>query len=185
MREVFYGVISQGVAPYFLPMNEKICTFFGHRKIDTTEKLRNTVKHEILNAINCGCRVFYFGGYGEFDALCFNTVTDIKKEYPHFVLKLIYCVPRENQLRKRTRYFTPESFDDVVYLQPRFEGWYKSIYFRNCAMVDESSYIIFYTEERNDSGAYKTYKYAHRQAKSKTVVNLFNTNCVQEIHTAT
>ena len=33
-----------------------------------------------MNAINCGCRTFYFGGYGEFDTLCHETVTKIKEE---------------------------------------------------------------------------------------------------------
>ena len=56
---------------------------------------------------------------------------------------------------------------------PAFEGWYKSIYFRNCAMIDKSDFIIFYAEEREDSGAYKAYKYAKKK-KGKRLINLFD-----------
>ena len=69
------------------------------------------------------------------------------------------------------RYFSREDYDDVIYL-PAFSGWYKSIYFRNCAMIDESDVVIFYAEEREDSGAYKAYSYAKKK-KGKKIINLF------------
>ena len=70
------------------------------------------------------------------------------------------------------RYFNPENYDEVTYLMPSFEGWYRSIYFRNCAMIDQSDVVIFYTEVRKNSGAYKTYKYA-KEKKDKRIVNLW------------
>ncbi len=75
-------------------------------------------------------------------------------------------------MRRRVRYFNREDYDDVTYLEPSFEGWYKSIYFRNCAMVDKSDYVIFYSEKREGSGAYKTYRYAEKKS-GKVVVNLY------------
>ena len=65
-------------------------------------------------------------------------------------------------------------FRTQTHLMPSFEGWYKSIYFRNCAMIDESDVVIFYAEERENSGAYKAYKYA-KGKKEKHVVNLWST----------
>ena len=53
-------------------MNDKICSFFGHRDVEITEKLYDITYVEILNAIELGCRTFYFGGYGDFDGLCFS-----------------------------------------------------------------------------------------------------------------
>ena len=172
MREVFYGVISQGVAPYFFIMEEKICSFFGHREITLTERLESLLTIEIFNAICLGCNVFYFGGYGEFDRLCYETVTEIKTENPNLHIKRVYCVAQESYLRKKVRYFNPSDYDEVIYLQPSFEGWYKSIYFRNCAMIDKSDFIIFYAEERERSGAYKAYKYA-KAKKKPNIVNIF------------
>lgn len=172
MREVFYGVISQGVAPYFIMEQYRICSFFGHRDVEITDRLYATTAAEILKSVELGCRVFYFGGYGNFDGLCYEIVTAIRKEKPWLEIKRIYCVAQERYLRKRIRYFNREDYDGIVYLTPSFEGWYKSIYFRNRAMIDESDLIIFYAEERKSSGAYKALKYAQSK-KGKRVVNLF------------
>ena len=172
MREVFYGVISQGVAPHFFIMENKICSFFGHRDVEITENLYARTYAEILKAVDFGCRIFYFGGFGDFDELCYKIVTKIKEEKPELQIKRVYCVTQEGYLRKKSRYFKRDDYDEIIFLIPSFEGWYKSIYFRNCAMIDESNFVIFYAEERENSGAYKAYKYAKKQ-KGKTVVNIY------------
>ena len=170
MREVFYGVISQEVAPYFF-MEEKICSFFGHRKIDMTDRLYTVITAEIMKAIEMGCHTFYFGGYGDFDDICYNIVTKIKDKNTELKIKRIYCVSQERYLYKNTRYFNSENYDEIIYLPPSFEGWYKSIYFRNCAMIDQSDLIIFYAENKENSGAYKAYKYAKK--KNKYIINIW------------
>ena len=149
----------------------KICSFFGHKDTEISTELYARTKEQILRAIELGCRTFYFGGYSSFDELCYTIVTQIKNEQPQLQIKRIYCVAMEKYLRKRVRYFTPESYDEIIYLMPSFEGWYKSIYFRNCAMIDASDFVIFYAEERESSGAYKAYKYA--KSKKKATVNLY------------
>ncbi|MBO5363228.1 MAG: hypothetical protein J6A46_02755 [Clostridia bacterium] len=150
----------------------KICSFFGHREIEITEKLYARTTDEIWKSVDFGCRIFYFGGYGDFDKLCYKIVNKIKQENPQLGLKLVYCVPQELYLRKKSHYFKSEDYDEIIYLTPSFESWYKSIYFRNCAMIDKSDFIIFYAEDRKDSGAYKAYKYAKRQ-KGKLLSNLW------------
>lgn len=42
-------------------------------------------------------------------------------------------------------------------------------------MIDASDYVIFYAEERAESGAYKAYKYA-KGKKGKHIVNLYLKN---------
>ena len=148
------------------------CSFFGHREITVTDELRLAVRQEISAYINNGCKIFYFGGYGEFDRLCYETLTEIKEALGLSDLKRIYCVSQERYLRKRTRYFDPDDYDELTYLVPAFEGWYKSIYYRNLAMIDASDAVLFYAEERADSGAYKAYKYAKKK-KNKLIVNLY------------
>lgn len=150
---------------------DKVCSFFGHREVEITEELTEKTINEIAKAIEDGCRTFYFGGYSDFDDLCYKIVTKIKAENPNLELKRVYCVSQEKYLRKKVRYFNKEDYDDVVYLMPSFEGWYKSIYFRNCAMIDDSDLVIFYCEENPNSGAYKAYKYAIKSKKK--VINLF------------
>ena len=171
MREVFCGVISQGVAPYFF-MEEKICSFFGHREIEITDKLRADIQKSVEQAIECGCTVFYFGGYGDFDELCRRIVSKIKEDAPGKGLRSVYCVSQEKYLRKSARCFNREDYDEIIYLQPSFDWWYKSIYFRNCAMIDKSCFIVFYAKESKNSGAYKAYKYA-MNTTNKTIINLY------------
>ena len=111
-------------------MNEKmICSFFGHREVNISDELRSVLKEKISKVISMGCQTFYFGGYGDFDALCYETVSIISKENPHLNIKKVYCVSQEKYLRKKVRYFNPEDYDEVIYLTPSFDGWYKSIYF--------------------------------------------------------
>ncbi len=151
-------------------MEDKICTFFGHRDIELTENLKNSIYNEVLKAIEFGCTIFYFGGYSKYDFLCLDIVNEIKNKF-NYKITTVYCVSQERFLRKKTPYFDRNYYDSVTYLISSFEGWYKSIYFRNLAMIDASSYIIFLVEERENSGAYKAYKYATKQ-KDKTIVNL-------------
>ncbi|MBQ8352091.1 MAG: hypothetical protein IJY20_08645 [Clostridia bacterium] len=153
-------------------MEEKICSFFGHRDVLIHDQLYELTATAIMRAIYIGCRTFYFGGYGDFDKLCHKIVTNIQNQTPSLHIKRIYCVSQERYLRKPVRYFNREDYDEVIYLIPSFEGWYKSIYFRNRAMIDKSDMIIFYAESKADSGAYKAYQYAKRK-KDKLVVNLW------------
>ena len=148
------------------------CSFFGHREITATDELRSAVRREIASYIERGCKIFYFGGYGEFDRLCYETLTEIKEALSLDGIKRVYCVSQERYLRKRTRYFDPDDYDELAYLAPAFEGWYKSIYYRNLAMRDASDAVLFFCEERAISGAYKAYKYAIKK-KDKLITNLY------------
>jgi len=147
-------------------MEDKICSFFGHREIEETEALKESLTAEILKTIDLGCRTFYFGGFGEFDALAHKTVTQIKNLRPEIPIKRLFCVQSEYYLRKKHKYINLDEYEDVIYVEPSFMGWYKRIYFRNCAMIDKSDYVIFYAENRNDSGAYKAQKYAKKNKKN-------------------
>ena len=152
---------------------DKICSFFGHRNVEESQELTALARAEIVKAINFGCRTFYFGGFGDWDSLCHKIVTEMKEEYPRLNIKRLFCVTQERYIRKRARYYNLDDYEDFIYLAPSFEGWYKSIYFRNCAMIDQSDYVIFYAEERADSGAYKAFKHAKKQ-KDKIIKNLYN-----------
>ena len=152
-------------------MEDKVCSFFGHREIMLTEELYATTLTEIKKSVDLGCRVFYFGGFGEFDDLCYQIVTKLKEDCPSLHIRRIYCVPQEKQLRK-ARWMTEGKYDDIIFLIPKLTGWYRSIFFRNCAMIDGSDVVIFYAENRAESGAYKAYHYALTK-KDKTLVNVY------------
>ena len=68
---------------------EKTCCFFGHRKIDETEELKNNLRGIIEKLIvNEKVDTFFFGSKSQFDDLCHKIVTELKEKYPH--LKRIY-----------------------------------------------------------------------------------------------
>ena len=56
----------------------KICSFFGHRKIDITEELKQKVKEVIEDLIvNHNVLTFLFGSRSDFDYLCHLVVTEL------------------------------------------------------------------------------------------------------------
>ena len=155
-------------------INNKICSFFGHSNITITDALRKQVASNIQQLINLGFNVFYFGGFSEFDEFCFEIVTKFKNILTNVNIIRIFCVWQEKYLTKKTPRFNCDNYDKIVYLTPTFEGWYKSIYFRNCAMIDKSDFILFYVNNKESSGAYKAYKYA--LSKKKSFINLTQIN---------
>ena len=157
---------------FFIMKDCKICSFFGHRKMEITDQLYESAYSEIVKSIQLGCRTFYFGGYSDFDDLCYSIVTSIKQKETQLNIERVYCVAQERYLYKKAGCFNREDYDKVVYLIPSFNGWYKSIYFRNCAMIDDSDVVIFCVENRENSGAYKAFKYAKKK-KDKVIVNIW------------
>ena len=86
-------------------IEEKICSFFGHRDTKPTDELYEKTASAITKALELGYRTFYFGGYGSFDELCHKIVTNIKDESSELNIKRIYCISQERYLRKNVPYF--------------------------------------------------------------------------------
>ena len=150
-------------------MRVNICSCFGHSEIEITEQLRSDVKTKIEDmVVNENYRIFYFGGFGLFDDLCHQVVSELKQKYPD--IKRVYCLsdPRHQRISKRPRWLKDEDYEEFVYLDLEFDWWYQRIYFRNVEMVNQSDYVLFYVCNRNNSGAYKIYQYAKKIKKSFT-----------------
>lgn len=147
--------------------NNKICSFFGHRYIDISTELENKVKSTILKLITIkNINTFYFGGFGEFDKLCWETTTEIKQSYPF--IKRVYCLEDERYLRsnKRPKYLKTEDYEEFIYLSLSYDYWYTRIYYRNCEMIKHSDYTVFYVYNTENSGAYKALQYAVKNKKN-------------------
>ena len=147
-----------------------ICSFFGHSKIDDYDAVYKIAYDAILQKIVDGFRIFYFGGFGDFDFMCHKIVSKIKYENPQYSIQRIFCVPQEKDLRKLKAWQNKDNYEEIIYLQPNFDYWYKSIYYRNCAMIDNSSHIIFYVVRKCNSGAYKALSYAKSHKKEYTLL---------------
>ena len=150
----------------------KNCSVFGHSKIEITKELEDKLFATFEDLIKQGCKYFYFGGFGEFDNLCHKVISKLKANYPH--IQRFYCLSDPTHLRvdKRTKWLKKEDYEEFVYLDLDFDWWYTRIYYRNCAMIDRSDVVVFYVEEKNDSGAYKAFKYAKQN--KKIIVNMCN-----------
>lgn len=146
------------------------CCFFGHRKITTTENLIEKLSKEIERLIvNENCTRFLFGGFGEFDELCFQTAKKLKSEKYNFI-NLTYCCTDEKDLRRKKISAYYSKFDNVIYLPLDFDYWYTRIYYRNLEIIKNSNFAIFYVTNTENSGAYKILTYAKTQ--KITIINL-------------
>lgn len=150
----------------------KICSVFGHSDIEQTEDLKNKINLEcerLIKEENVG--LFYFGGFGNFDDLCWQVVTELKKKYTNIVR--IFCLsdPKYQNKLKRPKWLRDEDFEEFVYFDLDFDYWYTRIYYRNCEIINRSDYVIFYVERTTNSGAYKAMKYAIK--KKKIIINLY------------
>ncbi len=140
-----------------------ICSVFGHRDIE--DDINEIALYNFFKGllVDKGITTFYFGGFGDFDALCHKLISCLKADFPY--IRRVYCLTDERHLRpnKRPAYLTEETYEDFIFLAPDFNGWYKRIYFRNLEMIKASDFILFYAKPRPDSGAYKAYLYAKKQ----------------------
>ena len=176
-REVFYGVISQEVAPYFFAMKEnketKICSFFGPQALPyMCDDFYAELFCAIVRIFEDGFHTFYFGGQGEFDALCHKIVTIIQEgNAPYIPIDRIFCVKKEEQLEAQKRALVPERYEDVICLPTAPIDGQKDSYLRDCAIIDASDTVLFCVEEKGNSSTLKAYRYAQR--KGKKTLNLW------------
>lgn len=151
---------SFGGGIFFMVTVEKTCSCFGHSDVDITDELTARTMIEINKAINDGVRIFLFGDRSDFDDLCYDLVTKKRNAEPQLNIKRVFCFALDKQLRKSPRWFIQKEYEALECPTKDFDYWYTAIYYRNLAMIDQSDLILFWVEQRENSGAYKTYQYA-------------------------
>ena len=163
----------------------RTCCFFGHRKINETELLKNKLYNSIENLIvNQNVNIFLFGSKSQFDTLCLKTVTELKEKHPH--IKRIYVRAAYQYIDDSYKNYLLESYDDTYY-PLHIENAGKASYVeRNQEMIDKSKYCVIYYDEnylpkrqknskrdlvdyQSKSGTKIAYDYAVR--KGKTIIN--------------
>lgn len=64
--------------------NEHTCCFFGHRKIEVTDEWVNRLEEVVEDLIvDKKVDTFLFCSKSQFDKLCLEVVTEMKKKYSH------------------------------------------------------------------------------------------------------
>lgn len=151
---------------------DKICAFFGHREVSNMEQTKLAVENRVRDLIEKGYGIFCFGGFGEFDQLCWEVVSQLKKEKPY--LRRIFYLWDERHTRpnKRPKSLKDEDYEEFIYLDLEFDWWYRRIYYRNLEIIKQSDCVVFYITHTQNSGAYKAYEYAKKI--KKPVYNIAN-----------
>lgn len=139
----------------------KACCGFGHRTI--LKNIENSLYAAVLSAAQEGCKTFYTGGMGDFDAQFSSAVRKLKNQFPGITL---ICVKPyfTNDINTNRDYYAA-MYDNII-IPPAIVGTHykRAITARNRWMVDNSDLIISYIV-RNYGGAADTVNYAKRTDK--------------------
>ncbi len=145
--------------------NSKICSFFGHREIEITSKLKIALKTIIESLIlNENINTFYFGGFSMFDSLCYDIVSMLKIKYKN--LKRVFCLNDKRFLINNGNFkINGKKYEDIIYLELDYDFYLTRLYYRNCEMIKKSEFVLFYVKNKISSGANKAMLFAKKIKK--------------------
>lgn len=168
------------------------CCFIGHRNIEVTDTLSNCISSIILDLLNKGVEVFYFGSRSQFNDLCWDVVTNLKQDYPN--IQRVYVRAEYQYVNRDYTDYLLQYYEDTFY-PAQVEGSGKIAYVkRNQLMIDASDYCLFYYNPNYTlpmrkskygllpkavrSGTKLAYDYA--MSKRKRIINLYE-NLTEEL----
>lgn len=127
-------------------VKDKSCCFFGHRKIDETEELKNNLCRVIENLIESeDVDTFLFGSKSEFDYLCHKIVSELKEKYPH--IKRIYVRSAFQHISDWYEESLLKHYEGT-YFPEHLENAGKASYVeRNQEMINHSKFCVVYYDE--------------------------------------
>lgn len=89
---------------------------------------------------------FLFGSKSKFNNLCLKVVTEIKEKYPY--VKRVYVRAEYPYISEDYKKYLLETFDDTYYPE-KIQKSGRAVYVeRNCEMINNSCYCIFYYDEQ-------------------------------------
>ena len=150
-------------------MKTNTCCFIGHKTIDKTEELKLKLV-EIIEKLIVEKQVntFLFGSKSQFNDLCLELVTEMKEKYPH--IKRVYVRAEYPIINDNYETYVLKAYDHTYYPEKIINAG-KAVYVeRNCEMINNSNYCIFYYNEHSiptsgKSGTKIAFNYAVKQGK--------------------
>lgn len=152
----------------------KVC-FIGHRTIKRTEELIESLRERIEGLINKGGTTFLFGSMSAFDKLSWEVVSELKEKYPY--IKRIYVRSAYPHISKTYEEYLLRFYEETYFPQKVEKAGRYSYVERNCEMIDNASYCVFYYNKnyisslKRNSGTKIAYEYAVK--KKKRIINLY------------
>lgn len=179
----------------------KTCSFFGHRKIELTEMLKQKVKKIIEDLIiSHNVKTFLFGSRSDFDYLCHLVVTELKEKYSN-IKRIAYTCRSETCVLEKERQKWEEIYsnfqkrkiqllgvEEEFVHNTKYTAGKASYVERNQAMINNSDYCIFYFDNnykpemrkysKRSLGYYQpksgtALAFAYAKQKSKHIINIF------------
>ncbi len=159
------------------------CCFIGHRKMNNefgTETKLNTL---IFGLVEQGVTQFLFGDHSEFNDLCYEIVTKLKKDNPN--IYRIHFRTNYPEADEYTKGLLTMGYEESVFASEiALSG--KAVYIeRNQAMIKASDICVFYCNQsefvtskssKRKSGTKLAYDYA--VLHNKKIYNLYEGNCM-------
>lgn len=153
-------------------MEERICTFFGHRNTFLSQEELMKLESVIAELIEEGINTFFFGGFGEFDRACGTTVQKLKRRYPYICLHFVTPYIAVNNWRLKEA-AASGVFDSIIYPGLEDVHYKAAIEERNKYMVNKAECVIAYVNYAA-GGAYQACRYAGKNGKR--LINLGGNN---------
>lgn len=160
-------------------MKNNSCCFIGHRKIERSLKLEEKLYKEIEKLINGGIHTFMFGSRSDFDSLCYEIVTDLKKKPKgdgpvlERDIKRIYVRAEYPYINQDYYDYLLKSYEETYYPEKILNAGRAVYVERNQFMIDMSLVCVFYYNDtinyKGKSGTEIAYKYAVK--KHKRIIN--------------
>lgn len=158
--------------------------FIGHRKIRITEDLIFSLQTVVLHLLKKGVTTFLFGSMSDFDKLSWEVVTSFKSEYPEIIR--VYVRSSYQHIDELYKQYILSNYEHTYYpVKIENAGKYSYIE-RNCEMIDNANYCVFYYDKnyipeinqtskylrvtKKNSGTKFAFEYALR--KRKEIINL-------------
>ena len=151
---------------------ENTCCFIGHREINVTDELKEKLRVVIeCLIVDENIDTFLFGSKSQFDDLCYDIVTEIKKKYPH--IKRIFVRAEYPYIDESYEAYLLESYEDTYFPKSVLGAGKASYVKRNCEMIDNSRFcIVYYKEDYTPKGRKSGTKIAlaYAEKKKKTII---------------
>ncbi len=150
-------------------MKDNTCCFFGHRKIACSPELKAKIANTIETLIRYdNIDTFLFGSKSEFDTLCHDITSSIKKIYPH--IKRVYVRAEYPDISDTYKAHLLESYEDTYFPSKIINAGRAAYVERNQEMIDNSKICITYydpsytpSHKKTSSGTKLAYDYALRR----------------------
>ena len=127
-------------------MENKVCCFIGHRKIQKTQELKEMLLNTIENLITKeDVTKFFFGSKSQFDDYCYEIVSELKEKHPH--IKRVYVRSAYQHIPNWYEDSLLEHYEDTYFPEHMAKAGRASYVERNLEMINKSDFCIFFYDE--------------------------------------